>query len=107
MNKKTLTSLEGSIEKWEAIVEGTGVDNGVNNCPLCQLFIGGRGAGVSIQGGCVKCPSNCGDNYTPYREWQTHLIYNHSRAIKKIHCPTCKELAQAELDHLKSLLPKE
>lgn len=39
MDKKTLTALEGSIEKWRKIVIGEGVDNAGDNCPLCKLYI--------------------------------------------------------------------
>lgn len=34
----TLQALRGSIAKWRAIVDGTGKDEGVDNCPLCKLF---------------------------------------------------------------------
>jgi hypothetical protein len=40
MDADTLTALRGSIAKWQAIVDGTGIDDGVNNCPLCQKFNG-------------------------------------------------------------------
>jgi hypothetical protein len=38
MNKLTLKALKGSIAKWEAIVAGTGKDEGSRNCPLCKRF---------------------------------------------------------------------
>lgn len=40
MDAETLTALRGSIAKWQAIVDGTGIDDGCNNCPLCQKFNG-------------------------------------------------------------------
>ncbi|HEA67338.1 MAG TPA: hypothetical protein ENI07_11030 [Desulfobacterales bacterium] len=98
MNKETLTALKGSIEKWEAIVEGTGIDGGYRNCPLCTLF---------IDDNCRECPTKCSGSF-PYGKWESHVDNEHwAEGTLKIYCPTCKELAQAELDHLKSLLPKE
>lgn len=38
MDAETLEALRGSIAKWEAIVAGTGKDEGPNNCPLCMRF---------------------------------------------------------------------
>ncbi len=38
MNNETLVALRGSIEKWEKIVGGSGVDGGIENCPLCKEF---------------------------------------------------------------------
>lgn len=38
MDERTLTALQGSIAKWEAIVAGTGKDGGPLNCPLCREF---------------------------------------------------------------------
>ena len=100
MNKETLTALKGSIEKWEAIVAGTGVDEGAANCPLCQVF--------HSEDSCSECPTNCYYG-APYDEWEEH-VSKHTSDINsedemKIYCPTCKKLAQAELEHLKSLLP--
>ena len=96
MNKETLKALKGSIEKWEAIVAGTGVDSGTINCPLCKFFCAPTH--------CSNCPTNCTDN-TPFRKWDNHHKYHSDKLAKYIHCPTCKKLAQAELEHLKSLLP--
>lgn len=39
MKPEILKALKGSIEKWEAIVAGTGEDKGAKNCPLCRLFL--------------------------------------------------------------------
>jgi len=70
MDIETLKALKGSIKKWERIVEGTGVDEGADNCPLCEI---------------------------------KHV----DKKKMKVYCATCKELAQKELDFLRSLLPKE
>ena len=106
MNKKTLEALKGSIVKWEKIVDGTGVDEGDRNCPLCTLF---------SDFGCSKCPVSlkvydtvCGG--TPYQNWTSHQNYKHNgiyNESKHVECPDCKRLAKKEVDFLKSLLPKE
>lgn len=36
--EETMEALEGAIKKWEKIYAGVGVDEGVDNCPLCELF---------------------------------------------------------------------
>jgi len=38
MKMKTLEALKGSIKKWEKIHDGTGMDEGRDNCALCQRF---------------------------------------------------------------------
>ena len=88
MDEGTLEALKGSIRKWEAIVNGTGTDEGGRNCPLCQLFRYDDDL-------CLRCPvmlhtgSDCCIG-TPYRKYRDNKT---------------TENAQAELDFLKSLLP--
>jgi hypothetical protein len=103
VNKKTLTALMGSISKWALIVGSGGVDEGGNNCPLCELHYN--------HSTCSLCPVRiatnmpCCDN-TPYIGWCYHQQEQHNKHIYlHVICPTCKELAQQELDFLKSLLP--
>jgi len=105
MDGKTLKALKGSIKKWEKIVKGTGVDEGDKNCPLCKLFFLKKCLGCLIfektgRFGCIK---------TPYNDWVNHHILKHENKLKKmkVYCDTCKELAQKELDFLKSLSKKE
>ena len=104
-SKRKLKALEGSIEKWEKIVDGTGVDDRDGNCPLCKLYPG-----------CKPCPvaqtahfTGCND--TPFIKWCKHHVEKHPTEEwyppLKVECPTCKRLAQKELDFLKSILPKE
>lgn len=38
MSPETKAALDGSIVKWERIVAGTHEDEGIQDCPLCQLF---------------------------------------------------------------------
>jgi hypothetical protein len=100
MDARTLEALKGSIAKWEAIVEGTNEDKGVYNCPLCQVFFDE----FDDEGeGCEGCPvktktgkPSCDDS--PYVAWG-------GRA--KATTDEDKQLAQAEVDFLRSLLPPE
>lgn len=106
MNAKTLKALKGSIAKWEAIVAGTGTDEGPNNCPLCQLFFGDLM--VRDEGDCVECPvmQKTGQKYckgTPYVEWDdmTGDYESVADTIERVNA------ARAELAFLKSLLPRK
>jgi len=107
MDTKTLRALKGSIRKWEDIIAGTGVDQGVDNCALCSLF-------YFVKKHCVSCLIfiETGKQYcseSPYADWVVHQLDWHHIPINKYHviCPTCRRLAKAELAFLKSLLPKE
>ena len=98
MDKRTRTALEGSIAKWEAIVAGTGTDEGIDNCPLCQVFFYEQDASGEL---CEGCPvkektGQTGCEGSPYEDW---------REIPYIYGDEAKRLAQAELDFLRSLLP--
>lgn len=100
---KAMEALEGSIKKWEGIVEGTGIDDGAENCPLCQMF--GK---IS----CEECPvmKKTGEDEcrkTPHQDWRIHQSREHYGLPSKINCPTCKKLAQKELDFLISLREPE
>lgn len=95
MDTETLAALRGSIAKWRAIVEGTGEDKGIDNCPLCLKF-NSRYPAKNL--GCNGCPvyqrtgqDSCSG--TPYDEYLSD-----KRGTT--------ELAQAELDFLISLLPE-
>jgi hypothetical protein len=90
MDADTLKALNGSIAKWEAIVAGTGVDNGPSNCPLCHMFWRFpnccKGCPVSEKTGFTGCVN------TPYdRYCDDHTI----------------AAAVDELEFLRSLLPSE
>lgn len=102
MDSKTLEALEGSIAKWQSIVDGTGADRLADNCSLCKAFPGCEGCPVAE----ATETSDC-DN-TPWVDW-----YGAQWALKRLHgkgewradTPELKELAYAELDFLKSLRP--
>ena len=38
MTPKAKNALKGSINKWIKIVQGTGIDEGTDNCPLCAVY---------------------------------------------------------------------
>jgi len=116
MDKETLEALEGSIEKWEKIVAEKGKDLGSLNCALCGVFI-------TKDKRCVGCPvyMKTGEplcRETPYIDWLKHHAYRHFNVLFLsdcslmltpcvVECPTCKELAEEELNFLKELLPKK
>lgn len=94
--------LEGSIDKWKRVLNGSDIEKGAINCPLCQKYL--RGIGSCL--GCVvhqktgkpSCYS------TPYEQWERHQGIAHDQYINRsVQCPECKEIAQAEIDFLLSL----
>ena len=103
MNKKTLKALKGSIEKWRKIVHEDGEDFGTDNCPLCDCFYskGCNGCPVAEETGMPDC------NDTPYLAWRDYQVddgrFNFpNRAFDE----KAEELALAEYEFLKSLLPE-
>lgn len=111
-NTETRKALEGSIEKWEKIVRNPRAqDMGIANCPLCKRF----GGSCMIQETKERCPvrikaKRCGCIGTPHTKWCNHQERKHNvnfSAHRFKGCDKCMELAKAELDFLKSLLPKK
>jgi len=105
MNKETLKALKKAIEKWEKIVAEKGKDRGSRNCALCWLFLKNEceGCPVHAKTGRRSCRG------TPYAEWVRHHAEDHFSVFSKacvIECSKCKELAQKELEFLRSLLPE-
>jgi len=112
MDETTLTALQGSIKKWEAIVAGTGGDAGVENCPLCAAFADAEDEDPEGWLECYGCPvahtvgqTSCGG--TPYVQWANGVRAHEKTAAYpwKATTPELVALAQAELDFLTSLLP--
>lgn len=91
MDEGILKALKGSIAKWEAILAGTGEDDGPDNCPLCQLF----NTPQTKDDFCKGCP---------VRE-ATSQRFCHGTPYEDYLDGGDDEVAQAELDFLKSLLP--
>lgn len=105
MSPGTLKALQGSIEKWEAIVAGTGVDNATDNCPLCVRFYDNR---VRCERRGELCPvyKTTGEPEcwtTPYFEWRK--LFDHFKGLRADN-KARKAAAQKEVDFLKSLLPE-
>jgi hypothetical protein len=103
MEEATLAALRGSIEKWRKIVEGTGVDQANENCPLCEMFLDVpsmpvcRGCPVSAKSGLAGCAD------TPHTSWSAAHAGSYPYRVENEHQ---RELAQNELDFLISLLPE-
>jgi hypothetical protein len=102
--EETMEALEGAIKKWEKIYAGVGIDDGVDNCPLCELFDGAYD--------CTGCPvdyvTNEGCQGGPYSDWYWHHRYSHDSAKHPfiIECAKCTEIALNMINYLKSLRPK-
>lgn len=104
MNAETLKALHGSIEKWERIASGEGVDDGTQNCPLCQLFNAPVGRNLN----CAGCPvlaktgvAKCDD--TPYTNWIK--LFDKECWPLRADTDEKREVASAELEFLRGLLP--
>jgi hypothetical protein len=105
MDARTLTALQGSIAKWEAIVYGGGIDMGEQNCPLCVLFFHLRdcdGCPVSAKTGFEACVKS------PYPDWLDSWaastgIYPNGEIF--VIDDATHVAAKAELAFLRSLLP--
>lgn len=106
MKRETLKALEGSIKKWEKIVDGSGGDEGTENCPLCKLYY------TPLSSDCAPCPvskrvkTSCCEE-TPYVKWNNYA--EDRRQPFPFYVTTVKALSLAldELYFLKSLLPGE
>lgn len=104
---KTLQALEGSIDKWRAIVDGSGADLATRNCPLCLRFATAD-CTISSREYSELCPvaragmEQCGDG--PYVDWCNHHKNVHGQDHRlRVLCPECKELAQAMLNSLHAI----
>lgn len=94
--EETKNALEGSIHKWEQILAGAGVDDGINNCPLCQLFDNCRGCPVDYTG-----HTGCSGEYSA---WHYHQVSVHDSMMPhKIQCAVCEWHAINVINSLISL----
>lgn len=112
MTKRALAALRKSInEKWKLIPLGKAVDQGDDNCALCAEFYWGKD-GMTPCGGCpVRARTQQPDcRNTPLGAWDRHQRRDHRRGRADFSvepgCETCVELSRAELEFLRSLLPK-
>lgn len=99
--------LEVSIKKWEDIVNEKGTDMGRDNCALCYEYYFCH-QDNRYDEYCYGCPiyektgeDSCKD--TPYQDWGEHKKDEGRFGEAWVECPECTELAQKELDFLKSL----
>ena len=105
MAAETLEALRGSIAKWEHIVDGTGLQLGPDNCPLCLRFNPMKNP--SALSGCADCPvaQKTGRPVcegTPYDDYSEAEESDDDDAEERMEFH-----AKAELDFLKSLLPTD
>lgn len=104
MTNEAIDAIKGSIVKWEKILDGSGIDKGRGNCPLCTSF---------YDRGCIGCPirdktgmGNCRN--TPIQVWRgltkAHFIEGETRYFPEslIAMDICKTVIQ----FLKNLLPQ-
>lgn len=103
MKKRALKALGGSIKKWKAIADGTGLDFGNENCPLCHEFYDGANTFVD---NCLDCPifKKTGQPYcrgTPYSNFCKCVDADQYAETKEQ-----KKAARAMLDFLIDLLPE-
>ncbi len=121
MRDRWLQAVKESIEKWEAIVAGSGVDFGVANCPLCKVQEAELDGDWDDE--CPDCPVKLATGEddcegSPYDSWvlhhsTTHLtgdtnagVYGDSGLALVDGCEECGRVAREELQFLKSLLPE-
>ena len=112
MSTETLEALEGSICKWDLICQGVEVNEGVDNCPLCNLYYTGPDRYYTCNG----CPVfnktqeiTCGG--TPYVACESLGILIPLSAFVSMSnvnegYAKAVELAEAELVFLLGLLPQ-
>lgn len=122
MDERTREALEGSIAKWQAIVDGSGVDDGGANCPLCAEFAdqvdpdhgpddeGDLSPDAAMCHGCpVKATTGqWGCNGTPYMDWAKTVEFSLSLEglVRRAESDADRALARAELEFLQSLRPE-
>jgi len=91
-----------SAKKWTDIAVNGGVDNGVEDCPLCQEYWD--------KPRCGTCPIKEGSgkhgcNETLYLEWKDHQfdIHGLNSLPLKSECPECSRIAMAFADWILEL----
>jgi len=117
---KNYKLLKKSIEKWQNILDGTELDKGGDNCPLCQElfsltfqdFLQCRFRDFLQCRGCPvrKSTGKPGCRKTPYMDWVKHQRDHHYPSYEEMHkggikieCFGCRILALRELNFLREL----
>lgn len=102
MKPEVLEAIRGSVAKWEGIVNGSGVDEGVDNCPLCAMF---------YEGNCDGCPVRAktklsGCKNTPIEVWRQLWLTHFRKDQRRFYAetPISLEIAKAVVQFLKNLL---
>lgn len=102
-DKDRLLLAEG-MGKFARIREGSGNDEGPDNCALCEeYFDDGKCNGCPIMDktGLVRCLD------TPYPAWEEHQSIEHDSDFKDMRiyddCPQCKALSMKEFNFLAAL----
>lgn len=96
-----LAALDGSIQKWVGIVDGTMADQGPDNCPLCQMFWYDACRGCPVAEDTMEL--QCGG--TPYDEW-TELRDKLKHNIGVADTPELKVAATNMLNYIVNLKKK-
>ena len=101
MDERTKEALKKSITHWENIVNGKDYEF----CSLCTEFKYCEKCIIFKSTGLQHCEG------TPYEELLNHINKEHvpfnPDASLRVYCMECKEIAQREVDFLKSFLPDE
>lgn len=103
---RTLTAIDGSVDKWKKIVFKNGEDKGMANCPLCIEFL-------NKSNECIGCPvfrfiqntkvvfhrhivppSAEGCVYTPWIAWKNAHVWAHTQMVAR----SQKEINLANLE---------
>ena len=96
-------ALEKSIQKWDSIAGGIGIDCGSRNCALCKLY------NMSRNITCKGCPVRdftgaSGCSGSPYNKWHDHQLESHTESeLFMPFCKECREIAREEADFLRGL----
>ena len=93
-------ALRKSIRKWQKIVNGTGVDNGTDNCALCAEFHAENCTGCPIKE--ITHEQCC--NGTPYELWENEYLNANGKGGYSFACvPEQRIAATAMLNFLKAV----
>lgn len=110
LTKEQRATFRLSVTKWVKIVEGSGVDEGGENCPLCSLYTGDLCEAENLGSLCPVADfsgvSEC--RCTPYIGWIAHHQSDcHSGEDPyRVRCKECLSLARKELRFLMGFLPE-
>lgn len=107
--KPTFHALQGSIDKWKAIRDDEGEDQGGVNCPLCKKFYrascyadDGKQCPVAFRTGRIGCMG------TPFETWVKHHDHEHINYNREgstvCKCHVCRGIANVEVRFLQSLV---